>query len=146
MKKPTGKKLMAVLAAVAICCGLSNVAVFAAGPADAPDSGIVSPQNVAITATDNNLTLGWFGKLTCYGYTSVQYGYKAEVVVELQQNNGSWNTIKTWSSTGGTAAEVDEDYYVEGGYAYRLKLTHRAYDANWNQLESFVKYSDTVYN
>lgn len=106
--------------------------------------GSNSVQNIAIVQTANNLTKGSLGKLTCEGSTSVQLGYYAEVIVELQKYDGGWYTIKTWSDTDRSFAALSKTYYVESGYSYRLRLTHTAYDSNWNYIESFVKFSRTV--
>lgn len=128
----------------AICCVSTCVSESVAPSFAAQIDNSASIQNVAITTTYNNLTLGSFGKLTCDGTTTTQSGYNAGVTVELQQYNGGWNTIKTWSDTGATYAVVCEPYYVSKGYSYRLKVTHKSYNSNWIQLESFVKYSNTV--
>ena len=103
-----------------------------------------SVQNIAIVQMSNNLTKGSLGKLTCEGSTSVQSGYYAEVTMELQQYNGGWSTIKTWSSSGSYFASLTKTYYVDTNYSYRLRLTHTAYDSNWNYIESFVKFSRIV--
>lgn len=139
MKKSKFKKVIAVMMAAALCLCATGAAC-----AKVPDSGSeISPQNIAITLTANNLTLGSFGKLTCFSKTTTQPGYVAEVVVELQKDDGGWGTIYTWSKKGGTIASVDEDYYVGKG-TYRLKLTHKAYNSSGTLIESFNKYSKTV--
>lgn len=140
MKKSKFKKVIAVVMAAVLCLCVTGAAC-----AKAPDSGSeIAPQNIAIAVTVNNLELGSFGKLTCYGKTTTQLGYIAEVVVELQQDNGGWETIHTFTKKGsGTIASVDEDYYVGRG-TYRLKLTHKAYNSSGTLVESFNKYSKTV--
>lgn len=112
--------------------------------AKAPDNNVVSPQNIAVVATRNNLTLGSLGKLTCEGYTSVQSGYQAEVVVRLQRyENNTWVTKQTWSARDYDYAAIYEQYYVEHG-TYRLKVTHRSYTSGGSMLDNFDKYSDMV--
>lgn len=103
-----------------------------------------TPMNIAINSRSNNLILGSGGKLTCSASTTVASGYKAVVIVELQQENKGWRTIKTWSDQGGTLAKVNEDWYVEKGYSYRLKLTHKALSSTGNEVESFLDYSKIV--
>lgn len=90
------------------------------------------------------MDLGSGGKLNCYGKTKVLSGYKAGIKVELQQNDGSWTTIKTWSGKASLSIEVDEDYYVTSGYQYRLKLTHTAYNSSGNLIETITDTSDIV--
>ncbi len=139
MKKSKFKKVIAVVMAAVLCLCVTGAAC-----AKAPDSDSeIAPQNIAIAMTENNLILGSFGKLTCYGKTTTRPGYTVETIVELQQDNGGWETIQTWSKKGGTIATVDEDYYVGRG-TYRLKLTHKAYNSSGTLVESFNKYSKTV--
>ena len=147
MKKKALSKVVAVIAAVSMCFG--GISAFATEQKDLTSLGqpnlSVSPCFVAIVSYSNNLILNSGGRLTCQGKTSVQYGNIAGVTIELQQYNGGWNTIKTWGeSTAITLVSVSNDWYVSSGYQYRLKLTHKAYDSNWNQLESFTSYSKTV--
>ena len=53
---------------------------------------------------------------------------KVKVTTELQQLNGSWKTIKTWTVTkNGTAYGMEKTYGIAKGYSYRLKVTARAY-------------------
>lgn len=144
MKKSIVKKVVALAMAISLCLGISSTCVFAQNNAVPSDSGDVMPMNIAIISTYNNLTLGTLGKLTCEGHTEVQPGYYAGVFVELQQYDGGWDTIKSWTDSGSIAAIVDKDYYVDKGYSYRLKLTHSAYNTNWTLVESFVKYSKIV--
>ena len=140
MKKATAKTA-AVLTAAALCCAIPNAAVLAANPAGGADTGTVMPFNIVITKTDSNLTLGPAGKLTCYGKTTVQYGYTAEVIVELQQDG---TTIQTWNASSAPTSTVEKTYYAARGHSYQLKLTHKAYDKNGNLIESIPKYSNVV--
>lgn len=141
MKKENIKKVVA-----GIMIATLNLVAFGTTTISAQNtnSNVVLPSNIAITAMNNSLSLGSVDKLSCYGKTSVQSGYTAEVVVELQQKDGGWNTIKTWSNSGSPFAIVDEDRYVSKGYSYRLKLTHKAYNSRGTQVESITKYSETV--
>ena len=143
MKKTSAKKLAAAALAGALCISAAATPVIAAvKPGDGGE--IVSPMNIAIVGTSNILKKVSGNKLSCYGSTDVQDGYKAGVVVELQQYDGGWTTIKTWADNAADFAEVDEEWSPETGYSYRLKLTHKAFNSNWSLVESFPKYSDTV--
>lgn len=145
MKKKVLIKMVAVIATVSMCFGW--LSAFASEQKDLFDqtNSAISPRFIAIVRWTNNLTLNSGGRLTCHGRTEVQYGYIAGVTIELQQYNGGWNTIKTWGeSTAITLVNLSNDWYVASGYQYRLKLTHKAYNTNWNQLESFTSYSDIV--
>jgi len=145
MKKSNVKKVIATLMAVMMCLCVSNIFVLAKNAKSSNDGVVITPRNIAIIATDNSLTLGTLGKLTCFGSTDVQYGYEAEVIVELQQYNGGWGTIKTWSARRSSSSAVDEDWYVSKGYSYRLKLTHKAYNPGaTSPIETIPKYSNVV--
>lgn len=144
MKKSKLTKALALIAVVALCASPLGISAETAQTETTYSDDGIMPMNIAITATDNSLTLGSYGKMTCFGSTDVQSGYKAGVIVELQQNNGGWTTIATWEKKGGYSATVEEDRYVDKGYSYRLKLTHKAYTSADVQVESFPKYSNVV--
>ena len=138
------KRITAFAAAVAMCLSLQLGAM----PASAalPSTGdIVSPNYIVINATENDFVLKSLGYFECYGSTDVPMGYVAYVKVELQQNDGGWDTIKTWSNKGGTNAFIEQNYAIMSGYSYRLKLTHKAYDSNDNLIETITEYSDIIY-
>ena len=142
MKNSKVKKLIAAALCLVMCMGLFTVSSFAAVK---PEGEIVTPQNIAIAATDNLLELGALGKLTCFAATEVQDGYDAKVTVELQQyTNGTWTTIKTWSNYEDAYAAVEKDHYVASGYYYRLKITHQAYTYSGTLVETIYKYSDVI--
>ena len=142
MKALKCKKLIATVLCVVMCLGMGAVSSFAAVK---PGNDVITPQNIAIIATDNFIELGSLGKLTCLGSTEVQDGYNAKVTVELQRyQNGSWTTIKTWTDYGDAFATVDKDYYVTSGYYYRLKITHQAYTYSGTLVETIYKYSDVI--
>ena len=83
--KENAKRTAAVMAAIAMSLGVSGIimsqtTVYAA----LPEEEIVSPLNIAITKTENDLAVGFLGKMSCYGKTNVESGYKAAIKVELQ--------------------------------------------------------------
>lgn len=146
MKKKILRIAVASIIAISIC--FSGISVFATGQKTSIVSSLVnssvSPNFIAIIRYFNDLTLNSGGKLTCEGKTEVQYGYIAGLTIELQQNNGQWNTIKTWSASDSTVVSLSQDWYVLSGYQYRLKLTHTAMNSNNAVIESFTSYSKTV--
>ena len=140
MKKGS-KRTIAVISAAIMC--LSSASAMAAGNENAKAATgetVIMPRYIAITSTANELDISG-SSANCYGYTSVQSGYKAYVKVELQRKNGTWGTIKTWYATGGMTAAVDQDYTISTSYDHRLKVTHKSLDANGNEIESFTSYS-----
>ena len=94
-----------------------------------------------ITRTVNDLQNLGGGRLSIHGGTQVQFGFVAETTIELQQNG---RTIRTWNTTGGMNAAISTDWFVARGHQYRLRLTHRALNANGAVLETVVMYSRTV--
>ena len=105
----------------------------------------VSPCYVAIANTACSLRLGNGGLMTCEGTTSVWNGYKAGLIVELQRNNGDWETIKSWSHTAWDSVDISQNWYVVHGYDYRVQTTHYSYDSAGNLLEVVIKHTKTVY-
>ncbi len=146
MKKKVIKKIVASIVALLMCLGVISVsAAESKNPIGSSKiTASVSPYFLTIVRYENNLILNSGGRLTCLGKTEVQYGYIAGLTIELQQYNGQWNTIKTWSASDSTVVSLSNDWYVESGYQYRLELTHTAMDSNLTVIESFISYSKTV--
>lgn len=147
MKKKVSGKIAALLIAVLTC--LNGISVVSAAEQNGPTYSdkvyaSVSPFFLAIVSYDNNLILNSGGRLTCEGRTEVQYGYIAGLVIELQQYDGQWETIKTWSASDSTIVALSKDWYVTSGYQYRLKLTHKAINSNNAVIDSFTGYSKTI--
>lgn len=149
MKKQCQKFLSLIMAAMLL---LSLGAVVSASePARAENSialrqSAINPRFVALFDCGNDLTLeNSLGKLYCMGYTDTYSGYKAYVQVELQELDGTWGTIKTWTHapSNSTSATVSENYYVAKG-TYQLKITHKAYNQNGTLADEFTSYSDVV--
>lgn len=102
-----------------------------------------SPFFIAISSDSRGLELGFGGQLICSADTVVRNGYTAKVTVELQQDDGGWSTIKTWTDTYDDFAVVDGRYYVAKGYDYRLKVSHQAYKGS-TLIETHNANSSTV--
>ncbi len=146
MKKKVLGKLIASIVSVLMC--LSGMNVFAAGQKDpvvsVQENTYISPYFLAIVRCVNDLTLNSGGRLTCEGETEVQYGYIAGITIELQQYDGQWNTIKTWSNSDSTIVSLMKDWYVASDCQYRLQLTHTAMNSSGTVIESFINYSRIV--
>ena len=98
----------------------------------------VSPLFLVLDTIDGDLSIS-SGIAKCYGRTETMDGYTAKVIAELQINDGSWTTVKSWTKTGtGTVANVYETYSVGSG-SYRLKVTHQAL-RNGAIIETTTKY------
>ena len=139
------QKIFAIICAIVTINGAIGLGGSCPVSAAGGENIDVMPMYVAISQTYTNLKLGSWGKLTCTGTTEVLDGYIAGVTVELQMKIGTiWTTIQTWSTSDWDYASIDQDWYVESGYNYRVKSTHYSYDSNWNQLEKVIKYSNIV--
>ncbi|MBR6729616.1 MAG: hypothetical protein IKL80_05585 [Clostridia bacterium] len=142
MKKKQVKQFISLCMAAVLALSLG---AFVSAEGAATRENVISPRFVAISDCGNLLELenSW-GKLYCLGYTDTYPGYYAKVTVELQQMNGRWETIKTWTdSPTSDGATVSEYYYVSEG-EYQLKVTHQAYNSNWTLADEFISYSDLV--
>ncbi len=72
---------------------------------------------------------------------------KIKVVCELQQYDGSWKTIKSWTETrNNTCIMFSKSYAVYKNYSYRVKITASTYK-NSVLLETVTGYyEETFYN
>lgn len=142
MRKTLLIKIMILLIILSLSLSFSS---FIFAYANSIDENIIRPQNIATTVYSNDITLGTLGKLTCKGHSEVLNWYIAGITMELQEyKNNEWTTIKIWSETDTDYVELNTSYFVVKG-TYRLKLTHKAYDKNMKQVESFIKYSKTIF-
>ena len=142
MKTKRLRRLAALAAAAVMCMAMPGIG--AAASSVIGGNVTVAPANIIISSTENDLEYVASSTLECYGFTQVPYGYTAYVKVELQQYNGGWTTIKSWTAQGGSGATVDELRAVDTDYDYRLKLTHKAYNSNGTLIETITEYSNIV--
>ena len=126
MKKSNVKKVVTMVAILAMCVNTTPIFAESNNVRTIPENEIITPRNVAILSTSEELILGASGKFTCKGETFVQSGYTAGLSMELQQYDAGWRTIKTWSKSASRSVALEEIYYVSSGHNYRLKLTHTA--------------------
>ena len=92
---------------------LSVVASLMALPVAAIDySDVVAPLYIGLEDVTADLAISSNGYASCEGSASVRDNYTVTVVVELQQKNGTWKTIKTWTEQGGVDAFVKGSYWT----------------------------------
>lgn len=92
-----------------------------------------------------DLAISSNGYASCEGSASVRDNYTVTVVVELQQKNGTWKTIKTWTEQGGVDAFVKGSYRVASKYNYRVAATAKVYNSRGGLVDSKTSYSGEVY-
>lgn len=137
------KKVLMVLMIFALC--ICNLSVFADNIPAVSQYADIIPFNIAILTTANEFDINSVGKASCMGKTSTLSDYKAHVTVELQQYTKSWIKFDSWNTTSNSGlALLNKNCYVDKGYSYRLKVTHKAYDSNGKTVETIVKYSNVV--
>ena len=144
MKKSYKIKCITLAIAAVTCFGASVSANEPLNSLAIDNGGIISPQNIAINTMNCLLSMPSAGKMQCYGLTRTIPGYKAEIIVTLQQLDGRWKPLKTWTVKNTENAEINETYYVEAGYSYRLSVTHKAYNSSGKLVESFERYSNII--
>lgn len=137
------KKVLIVLMIFALC--ICNLSVFADNNSTISQYADITPFNIAITTSLNKFDISTAGEAYCMGKTITTSTYKAHTTVELQQYTKSWTKFTSWSATSSTKImQLEKNYYVDKGYSYRLKVTHKAYDSNGKTVETIVTYSDVV--
>ena len=92
---------------------------------------------VNLSATLESISLA--GRATCSSLVSIlDATCSVTITAELQQSGDgtSWDTIKTWSSSGNRTAETAGYWYVDKGYGYRVLATATVYNSSGNIVET----------
>ena len=134
------KRLVAIMLTLSVAVSLM---IFPVAAVDYSD--VVAPLYVGLEDVTADLTISSNGYASCEGSASVRDNYTVTVVMELQQKNGTWRTIRTWTEKGGTDVIVDESYRVSSKYSYRVADTAKVYNSSGRLVESKTSYSGEVY-
>lgn len=136
------KRILFFVLTLAILC-TTAVPAFAAVPED----DALQPQFTYIDVTRVGLSINTStGIATSTASCYAGGGYTVEVVCKLQRYTGSsWTTVKTWTSTGTSAASVNEIWAVYSGYTYRNFSTFIVRNSAGQILESTSNYKTYVY-
>lgn len=98
------------------------------------------PRYVKIQSLSADLqSISLAGRATCNSSVIVyDAACSVTITAELQQSGdgASWDTIKTWSSSGNRTVEIDGYWYVDQGYEYRVLATATVYDSSGNIVET----------
>ncbi len=100
--------------------------------------------------TSELLSINWLGKATCGGTVTVlDETCNVELYVELQRSEdgvNSWETIKTWNTTGTEELAIEGYYYVRSGYYYRAVTCAIIYNSEGAYIESDTARSAVLYH
>ncbi len=66
------------------------------------------------------------------------------MTLELQEYDGTWESIDTWTLDGTEAGSISETCSLESGKKYRAKATVEVYDGSGRVVESTTKYSTSI--
>ena len=93
------------------------------------------------------LSLTPLGRADCTGVVEVDDGYTADMTMELQRSTNlvTWETVNSWTASGGGTLELNKSYYVATGYYYQVKVSADVYNAYGTLIESPSKTSSIVY-
>lgn len=140
MKKSALKRVITGMVLL-IAISLSVGTVYAAEGGTACE---VSPRYSKITAFTFTPNIeGHYA--SCSAKVSTKSSYTAEVVVEIQRQDGGWYTDNRWSDRYNAFAAVNAvQHYIRSNYTYRFKVTANIYDSNGELLESDVRYSSNM--
>ncbi|HHY26961.1 MAG TPA: hypothetical protein GX523_09520 [Desulfitobacterium dehalogenans] len=123
-----GKRIIVLALSLFILC-LTPMQMFAQGTSQATESE-VGPMWVNITEFTNSFDVSGSG-LTQFDTSLYARSNINKVVIDSsiqQYTNGSWQTIKSWTSTSNSSSGyLAQKWYVVSGYYYRLISTGAVY-------------------
>lgn len=130
MKYAKSKIFMALVMMITI---LTTTTAFAAGPAPAP-----APRWSHLTTITADMEVdnsGW-ATITVMADADCQTVTSIKAKCQLQQYDGSWKTLKTWTESNDNCIILySKNYAIPKNYSYRLRVTAYAYK-NTTLLES----------
>jgi hypothetical protein len=143
------KKVFVVLSVILICSCILFTTTFAEENTQSVEdlnSTILEPNWREISEFSNNFEISTSGLSTV---ESLLYAFNVDsigIVANLQQyRNGSWVTIKSWSSTStDVSCAIAEQWYTVSGYSYRMVTTGTVYE-NGSQAEQTTYTSSSYY-
>lgn len=141
MKKYTFK--LAISALVLVSSLLSGPSMAFAADTDSGIVGLVEPRYAALRSFLATLSISE-GQASCSVSVRTYNSYTTEVTMELQDENSGWQTIKSWTSSGGTSVSSSKKYYVSRNNTYRVVGTVSIYDNRGNLVETAEAYSDEI--
>lgn len=129
------KKFLSVIMVLIIAVMTMQVTFAAVG-----NGGTVSPQWTYIDSLSVELTKA--GDIS--GEVILTSGYDFIMTLELQENDGSWTMVDSWTEEGNMMGSIDETCSLEPGLKHRAKVTVKVYNSAGKVIETATKYSATV--
>ena len=101
-----------------------------------PALAVVPRYNYTASVYSNiDIDTTW-GVATCTGEVIAIDDYFIELVVRLQvYRDGSWQTVKSWTTTGNYSAYLSKPYAIYKGYEYRVYSVGYIYNDNNSVIE-----------
>lgn len=135
------KRTLSMLLVLVLALGILAPTAYAAVPESEGDY-VIQPRYTYIFSIMSDLTISSTGRTSDYGYVKMyDSSYTCDLTMELQQKDGSWNTIKEWTTSGSGTVELDKIWYVLSGYTYRVKVTVDVYNSAGKLVETESAYS-----
>lgn len=125
-----------------ICILLALVLLFSMTiSAQAAENPQVQPRFKHIIMFATEISYGNWGIATCTSTVTVDSGYRAVLTLELQRTleNGSWETVETWSAEGYAGASISERRALYSNYSYRVVAAVSVYDMNGIRVEDAMQ-------
>ena len=141
MKKYTFKLVISTL--VLVSSLLSGPSTAFAADIDSGIVGLVESRYATLRSFLATLSISE-GQASCSVTANTYNSYTTEVTMELQDENSGWQTIKSWTSSGGTSVSSSKKYYVSRNNTYRVVGTVSIYDNSGNLVETAKAYSNEI--
>ena len=100
---------------------------------------VLQPRYTNIRSLTASLEISKSGCASCYGKVVLTKSTDTvDLTMELQRSRDdtSWDTVKTWDTSGSGTIYLDKDWYVTSGYSYRVHVTAEVYSSNGTLVET----------
>jgi len=114
--------------------------------ADNENEGGIMPRYTYVAEIIMGFDIAGDGKSYCStGVTLHSNSYTCTLEMTLQRyEDGDWEDVKTWSTSGGQDVDIEKFWYVVSGYEYRTSNVVRVYNTNGHLVETVTVESHTV--
>lgn len=139
------KKIFCTLSSVVMVFCVLTASLSVGATVDSNSS--IQPFWIGLSSLKADLIISSFGLAECDGEVKLKNGYTADMTMELQRstNLAAWETVNSWTASGGGTLELNKSYYVATGYYYRVEVSADVYNAYGTLIESPSKTSSIVY-